>query len=603
MESPPNNNKNLILAVALSLMVLIGWQVFFPPTAPVVQQTAQAPANSGVNNGQVNPQNQTNNNPVIADSTTAPVTTGAQNQSSANVATFGDDISGNLVSRQAALQKDPRIIINTARVNGSINLNGGRIDDLTLLDYRETLDDDADYVHLLNPKDGKNPYYADFGWLGDNQFTPPTQRTLWQSYDRQLNANGQVTLFWDSPENIRFEKIFTIDEDFMMSMTQRIVNNSGNNIAMRTYGLVARTGLPETENFYILHEGFLAVLNDELIEEDYDDTDDGPIKFEQRSGWLGITDKYWLAALVPQQESFNGSFKNGGKDRPIFQADFYTNVTNVPNGAAHQDRTLLFAGAKEVKLLDKYEANYGIKSFDLGVDFGVLYFITKPLFLVIDKLFDIFGNFGVAIIALTFMIKLLFFPLAQKSYTSISKMKQLQPEMQELRERYGEDKQRLQQEMMKMYRERKINPMAGCVPIILQIPVFFALYKVLFVTIEMRHAPFFGWIQDLSAPDPLGILTLFGLIPWTVPAILTFVNIGIWPIIMGLTMWIQQKLNPAPPDPMQQKIFAMLPFVFTFLLATFPAGLVIYWTLNNTLTILQQWTIMRSLERKQRNNT
>ncbi len=604
MEPKNSNNKNLIVAFSLSLMVLLGWQTFFAPEPQKPNEQVNGQTNGQVNGQAINESNQNtvnNQQPVATPNNNVNSNVSINNNVNDAQILQNQTPSNLVVSRQEALTRHQRISINTARVIGSINLEGGRIDDLTLIDYKETLDDDSDNVHFLNPRNSENPYYADFGWLGDDNFTTPDQKAIWRSNQSSLSANVPVTLYWISPENIRFEKIFTIDENFMINVTQRVINNSNIPLTIRSYGLVARVGEPETLNFYILHEGFIGVLNEELIEEDYDDTEDGALTYNQHHGWFGITDKYWLTALIPQDETFNASFKRGGNDElPTYQADFYSDNIIVGVGERSDYQTLLFAGAKEVKLLDGYAEKYQIDRFDLAVDFGIMYFITKPIFQVIKKFSDIFGNFGLAILALTVVIKIIFYPLANKSYVSISRMKQLQPEIQELRERYGEDKQQLQQEMLKMYREKKVNPMAGCVPLLLQIPVFFALYKVLFVTIEMRHAPFFGWIQDLSAPDPAGILTFFGFIPWEVPAILAIVNIGVWPILMGLSMWVQQKLNPAPPDPIQQKIFAMLPFLFTFLLANFPAGLVIYWTCNNTLTIAQQWNITRSLEKKKR---
>ncbi len=582
-------NKNMIVAISLSLMVLLVWQFFLVP--PPQQQIVADAGNQSAQNGVTN--NGTNVNGANIDGTAIDSATGT-------IAIEGNtQTQAQTLSRSGALAQTQRVRIETDRVSGSINLQGGRIDDLILLNYKETLDDDAENVHLFNPANSDDPYYANFGWLGDKSFTTPNLDTIWQSNRFTLTPDNDVTLYWVSPENIRFEKTFTIDDNFMINVTQRVTNNSENPLTIRNYGLVARIGEPDTLNFYILHEGFIGVLDDELIEEDYDDTEDETLKYDNQKGWFGITDKYWLAVMIPQADSFNGAFRQGkSQDRPVYQADFASDTNIIGINQQHSYQTLLFAGAKEVTLLDEYATEYNIDRFDLAVDFGILYFITKPLFQIINKLSAWLGNFGLAILALTVLIKIVFFPLANKAYVSISRMKQLQPEIQEMRENYGEDKQKLQQEMLKMYRAKKVNPMAGCVPMLLQIPVFFALYKVLFVTIEMRHAPFYGWIHDLSAPDPAGILVLFGFAPWAVPSILSIVNIGVWPLLMGFSMWVQQKLNPAPPDPIQQKIFAMLPIVFTFLLATFPAGLVIYWTCNNTLTIAQQWAIMKMLDKK-----
>ena len=387
----------------------------------------------------------------------------------------------------------------------------------------------------------------------------------------------------------------------MFSVTQRVVNGGSEAAVVSPYGVISRTGTPDILGFYILHEGLIGVFDDVLEEVDYSDLiDDGLVsparKQSTTGGWLGITDKYWLAVLVPDasetvQTSFTGDLAS---NRDRYQADFLTEAKSIAPGQTFEITNRLFAGAKETTLLDSYQETLGISNFDLAVDFGWFYWLTKPIFYGIHFLNGILGNFGLAILALTLGIKIIF-PLANKSYRSMSKMKLLQPKMVELKERYGDDRQKLNQEMMELYKTEKVNPLSGCLPILLQIPVFFALYKVLFVTIEMRHAPFFGWIHDLSAPDPLGFLTVFGMVPWDVPASLAIVNIGIWPIIMGLTMFLQQKLNPAPADPIQAKVFMFMPIMFTFILGGFPAGLVIYWAWNNSLSILQQYIIMRRM--------
>ena len=381
----------------------------------------------------------------------------------------------------------------------------------------------------------------------------------------------------------------------MFKVTQLVENKTNKSITLYPYGLISRTDVPETLGFFILHEGLIGVFNGNLEELDYDDLEDTKVETRtSQGGWLGITDKYWLMALIPnQKEKFTGSFRhNLSENRHKYQADFVGQGKIVPANSSASTTHQIFAGAKEVKLLDGYSEQHGIVRFDLAVDFGWFYFLTKPIFYVLEYFYRLLGNFGLGILLLTVLIKLAFFPLANKSYRAMSRMKQLQPKMMKLRERYPDNKQKLNESMMKLYREEKVNPAAGCLPIMVQIPVFFALYKVLFVTIEMRHAPFFGWIQDLSAADPTSIFNLFGLIPWNPPEILL---IGIWPLLMGVTMWLQQKLNPAPADPIQQKIFMFLPIVFTFMLARFPAGLVIYWAWNNILSIAQQWYIMRRM--------
>ena len=425
----------------------------------------------------------------------------------------------------------------------------------------------------------------------------PKGETLWTANSAVLTPETPVTLSWDNGEGLIFELTYSLDDNYMISLTQRVKNRSGANHTLTPYGLLSRTGTPDIHGFYILHEGLIGVQNEILEEVDYEDILDGkPVEYTSTGGWIGITDKYWLAALIPdQKESTKSRFvagKRGTSD--LYQSDYLAQPRTAPNGGAATYTTHLFAGAKQVKLLDKYQSELAIPAFDKAVDFGWFYWLTKPIFYAINWLNQYLGNFGLAILALTVGIKLAFFPLANKSYKSMSKMKLLQPRMVELRDKYGEDKQRLNQEMMALYKKEGANPAAGCLPILIQIPVFFALYKVLFVNIEMRQAPFYGWIHDLSAPDPLGILTLFGLIPWEVPAgFLTYLNLGVWPLIMGITMFLQQKLNPAPTDPVQAKVFMFMPIIFTFLLAPFPAGLVIYWAWNNVLSIAQQWAIMR----------
>jgi YidC/Oxa1 family membrane protein insertase len=464
-----------------------------------------------------------------------------------------------------------------------------------LSDYRETIDDSSPNIVLLSPTDTGDPYYAEFGWLGAN-VKSPDGLTKWQADRNSLTPDSPVTLTWDNGEGLRFERRYALDEDYMLEVIQRVRNSGPKDVTIAPYGLVSRTNTPDILNFYILHEGLLGVFDGTLKEVDYDDVVDArTIRQPTLGGWIGITDKYWLVALVPDQKrTVETSFTSGTRgDTTLYQADFLGEAETLPRGGLLEARSHLFAGAKEVTLLDKYRSELDIELFDRAVDFGWFYFLTKPIFLTIHWLSGKLGNFGLAILALTVGIRLLLFPLANKSFRAMSKMKLLQPKLVELKERYGDDRQKLNMEMMQLYKAEGVNPMAGCLPVLVQIPVFFALYKVLFVTIEMRHAPFFGWITDLSARDPLGVMTLFGLVDWNVPATLDVINIGIWPIIMGATMYLQTKLNPAPADPIQAKIFTFLPFIFTFILANFPAGLVIYWAWNNALSILQQWIIMR----------
>jgi YidC/Oxa1 family membrane protein insertase len=425
----------------------------------------------------------------------------------------------------------------------------------------------------------------------------PGPNTRWEADGSELVANRPLTLTWDNGAGLVFKRIYSVDEHFMFTITQEVENTGAQAVGINPYSAVARWGSPEASQFFILHEGPIGVLDGTLKELSYEDLrEQGVINYPTTGGWLGFTDKYWLGAVIPMQtDRVDARFvhtRAGELDK--YQADYVGGGQVVPPGGSISQRTMLFAGAKEVRLLDRYAAEYGIKRFDLAIDFGWFYFLTKPFFLFLIYLKGLVGNLGVAILILTVCIKLAMFPLANKSYRAMSQMRKLAPEMTKLRERFAEDKARLNQEMMALYKREKVNPASGCLPMIVQIPVFFALYKVLFVTIEMRHAPFFGWIQDLSARDPTTIWNLFGLIPWNPEAVLpAALHIGAWPLIMGVTMYLQQKLNPQPPDPVQAKIFMFLPVIFTFMLAQFPAGLVIYWTWNNILSVIQQWVIMR----------
>ncbi|HEY9548584.1 MAG TPA: membrane protein insertase YidC, partial [Kiloniellaceae bacterium] len=490
--------------------------------------------------------------------------------------------------------------------SGSIALRGARIDDLTLKQYHETIEPESQPITLLSPEGSADPYFARFGWAAKpgSDVTLPKADTLWTAEGGPLTTDSPVTLRWDNGEGLTFEQTIAIDDQYLFTVTQRVINNGGAAANVAPFGLISRSGTPGTLDFYILHEGPLGVFNGALEEFDYsgdlkDEYQGSEVVIERSTtgGWFGITDKYWLTALVPSQDAevkarFVYNQPNG---RDHYQSDFLYDAATVAPGASLETTTRLFAGAKVVPLLQHYEETYSIVNFDRAVDFGYFYFLTKPIFYALHWLHDQVGNFGLAILGLTVVIKLIFFPLANKSYKSMAKMRKLQPKMMELRERYGEDKQRLNQEMMALYKKEGANPLSGCLPIVIQIPVFFALYKVMFVTIEMRHAPFYGWIRDLSAPDPTTILNGFGLLPWDAPdlGILSILNIGIWPLMMGISMFLQQKLNPQPPDPVQAKVFLMMPVIFTFMLSTFPAGLVIYWTWNNILSMTQQAFIMK----------
>ncbi len=598
------DQKNLLLAVALSISILLAWNFFFekprieqqqaqqqaqeqatrqgtPPTAGSVP-SASGPATSTVPGA---------GTPVVPGTQVGGPVLGVAGQAAANFA----------ANRTATLEKTPRIAIDTPRLRGSISLTGARIDDLVLTDYYYSLDPDSPEIALLHPIASAKPYYVEFGWLGSG-VKLPDRSTVWKASGNTLAPDEPVTLSWNNGEGLSFEQHFEIDENYMITVRRQIANKSAATVSLSPYGLSSRTGIPETLGFYILHEGPLGVFDKTLQEVDYDDLVDedsgavlSPVQQETTGGWIGFTDKYWLVALIPDAgERIRTSFSSGKRGNEfVFQTDYLGGAVAVaPNNTVERvDR--LFAGAKETRILDAYRDHAGVESFDKAVDWGVMYFLTKPIFYMLAWFYDLLGNFGLAILALTVCIKILFFPLANKSYRSMSKMKLLQPKMVEIKERYSEDRQRMNEAMMGLYKQEGVNPASGCLPIVVQIPVFFALYKVLFVSIEMRQAPFYGWIKDLSAPDPYGLLTGFGLVDWSVPEVLTFLNVGLWPCIMGLTMFLQQRLNPTPADPIQAKIFAFLPLIFTFILAPFPAGLVIYWAWNNLLSMGQQWVIMQ----------
>ena len=601
------DQRNLILAIVLSVSILLGFQIFIEGPrieeqralleAQKAQETAQATNPAAPGQGAAPVPGQSNGG--VPGQAIVPTPGAVPPGAGAPVA--GQPAAPRSISRSAVVAADPRIRIATSRVIGSIRLKGGLIDDLTLLDYRQTLKKDSENIVMLSPLGTENPYYAQFGWTTTTTgIILPDADTVWTADRSTLSVGEPVTLRWTNPQGIEFAKTISIDRNFMFTVDQRITNNGSQTAVIHPFGLISLTGIPETAGFWILHEGMIGVFDETLTEVDYDDLPDEPRGIRNVEGaakWLGITAKYFATSLVPDQKTVNnGRFVHtapGGKDK--FQADYLAASQTLAPGQSAAFTTRLFAGAKEVRLLDSYEEKLGIPRFDRMVDFGWFYFLTKPIFYAIDYFYQLLGNFGLAILLLTVLIKIAFFPLANKSYKSMSRLKKLQPKMVEIRDRYKDDRQRQNTAMMELYKKEGANPMSGCFPILIQIPVFFALYKVLFVTIEMRHAPFFGWIQDLSAPDPLGLLLGFGLFQWDVPQSLQIVNIGIWPIIMGITMFLQQKLNPQPADPMQQKIFMLLPIVFTFLLGSFPAGLVIYWAWNNTLSIAQQWVIMRKM--------
>ena len=575
------DNKNLILAIVLSIAIVLGFELLYNKPRGDQQRALQADRATRDTPTQVTPAAPGETVPGIPATGVAPTAP----------------------SRPVPMAEQPRVRIEAPDMAGSILLQGGRIDDLKLTKYRETVDPNSPPIALLTPQGAPNAYFAEFGWVAATQGVAlPGPSTVWTADRPVLTATEPVTLSWDNGQGLRFERTIALDGEYMFKVTQRVTNTGGAPVQLHPYGLVARTGTPHTQGYYILHEGPIGVLGGSLHEPNYDDVKSAQkLEFQTTGGWLGITDKYWLTALVPGNDSeakarFYHTADNG-TDR--FQADYLGGATTVAPGESATTTHHFFAGAKELKLLEHYRDALGIDRFDLAIDFGYLWFLTEPIFKILNFFYKLLGNYGLAILLLTVLIKALFFPLANKSYRAMAKMKLLQPEMEKLRERYGEDRARLSQEMMSLYKRAGANPLAGCLPIVIQIPVFFALYKVLFISIEMRHAPFYGWIHDLSAPDPTSVFNLFGLLPWAPPELhLLSATIGAWPLIMGLTMFLQQKLNPQPPDPVQARIFMVMPVIFTVILAPFAAGLVIYWAWNNTLSVLQQWIIMRRMNAK-----
>ncbi len=569
------DQKRLFLAIAISLGIMIVFQTLLAPHLP------QPPAKQ---------------------------TTTTQGTAPATPTQGSDPAVAPGVSTASAVPKEvPRVRIEARRVKGSISLLGARIDDLLLTDYRETIDPTSPFVRLFEPRSESKPYYAQYGWtaMAGETVKLPDNDTVWTSSGETLGKDKPVALTWNNGEGLTFRIDLEIDDDYVFTVRQSVRNSTGQAVRLFPWSRVRRDYKPVVLGYYILFEGLLGVVDGKLQEVSYDSAkSDAPkkkgIAFEASAtgGWLGITDKYWLAALIPDQTQPTKVFFRYNDDKgDHFQVDTISQDPLVmpANGEASVS-SHLFAGAKQVYLLDHYEQTLKLPNFDKAVDFGWFYFLTKPIFFAIDYLNHLLGNFGLAIMLFTVAVKLVFFPLANYSYRSMSKMKLLAPKMQEMRERLKDNPQEMQREMMAMYRNEKVNPASGCLPIVVQIPVFFALYKVLFVTIEMRHAPFYGWIKDLSQVDPSNVFNLFGLIPFDptiVPVFGPFLHMGVWPIIMGITMYLQQMLNPPPPDPVQAKLFQFMPIIFTFMLAGFPAGLVIYWSWNNLLSIAQQWVIMR----------
>jgi len=493
------------------------------------------------------------------------------------------------LTRKDALSENDRIQFENDNVVGSISLKGATIDDLTFKEYNVELNGN-EKVTLLSPRKVEDGYLIESGFVTNNKnISVPDSSTIWEiSGNKKLTKNNPIKLIWSNSQGITFEKHISLDDQFLFTVKEKVINSSDKTYNFYSYGQIIRNKLPEISGFYILHEGFLSVLDDQLIEEDYDDIQEKKFTQTAQEGFFGYSDKFWLTSIIPPRgKEFKTTFDYKNKFRANYISSEGTEAG--PNDTIEEEIQIIVA-AKRVKTIDGYAESLNINKFDLAIDWGVMYFLTKPLFFAIDYFFRLLGNYGLAIIAVTVCIRLTFFPLANYSFRSMGKMKLLQPEMTRLKELHKDDKMKLQQEMMALYKKEKVNPMSGCLPILVQIPVFFALYKVLFVTIEMRHQPFFGWIKDLSERDPTSIFNLFGLIPWDPP---TFLMIGVWPVLMGVTMYIQQKLNPTPPDPVQAKIFMFFPLFLTIILAPFPSGLVVYWTINNILTMAQQWVIIK----------
>jgi YidC/Oxa1 family membrane protein insertase len=600
-----DQQKNLFIAIALTVLIMIGYQLFVlplfekpKPPAPIQTQTQTTPSTA----------------PPPATSPTA-----APGSAPGIPGAAPGTPAAAPKSRAEVLAESPRIRIDTPKLHGSINLVGGHLDDLTLATYHETPDPKSPEIVLLSPLSAKDGYSIDFGWFAAGPSVQvPTHDTHWiATSEGALTPSHPVELNWDNGQGLTFTRRIAVDENYLFTVTQSVTNHSANEVALFPYGSIARDWQAPVSSSYLLHEGPIGVLNGKLHDGgtcflhlvdcdkyNYADVKKEPVTDKTTGGWIGFTDKYWLTALVPDQATEVSTKVRliGAQESERYQAEYGADSpTEIPAGGTVSSSNRIFAGAKEVKLLDRYEGELGIPNLDRAIDFGWFYWITRPIFLFLDFLYGKIGNFGLAIMVLTLTVKLIFFPLANRSYRAMSKMKLLQPEIQKLRDKYGEDKAKLNQEVMALYKRVGANPMAGCLPIFVQIPVFFSLYKVLYVTIEMRQAPFYGWIHDLSAPDPTTWLNLFGAIPWdptlffALPVIGSFlhlVSIGAWPLIMGVTMFLQQKLNPAPADPVQAKMMMALPIVFTFMLGQFAAGLVIYWSWNNLLTIAQQWVIM-----------
>ena len=572
------NNRNFYITIALSVLILMVWQVFYMnPKIQAQRQQAQIEQQRAVE------EQATAGGTVASAPAAAPATTEAAADGS--------------VMLEDALKQTQRVTIDTPALKGSINLKGARFDDIVFKNYRETIDSNSPNIHLLSPSPVANGYFAEIGFAGDASVGMlPGPDTLWTvEGNANLTPTTPVVLAFTNDKGITFKRTIAVDANYMFTIADAVTNAGSTDVTLSPYGRVTRYAKPVGTSIYVLHEGAIGYSTSSKLQEvKYAALEeDKEVKPEEKAtdGWLGFTDKYWAAALVPTTKvAYQPRYSYFAEGRSRYQADYLSDPLTIKPGATEAVETLFFSGAKEVDKIAAYREDRAIERFDLMIDWGWFYFLTKPMFMLMDYLYKLLGNFGLAILATTVIVKLIFFPLANKSYVSMAHMKTAQPKMQEIKEKYADDRQKQQQAMMELYKTEKINPIAGCWPVLLQIPVFFSLYKVIYVTIEMRHAPFYGWIHDLSAPDPTSLFNLFGLLPFSPPAILL---IGVWPLLMGITMFLQMRMNPTPPDPAQAAIFTWMPIIFTFTMAAFPAGLIIYWAWNNLLSILQQGYIMK----------
>ena len=560
-------NKNVFITIALSMSVLLFWSAFFPSPKPIESQT-QIIENNKIKNKELD-------NGIVP--------------------SINETIVKKKISREESIKKTARVLLENSKIKGSISLEGAIIDDLSFKNYKEDIKSNNKLL-FLNPKETENGYFIESGWASiGNKIKVPTNKSIWNVVGNKiLSVNNPITLEWNNGSKLIFRKKIVIDDKYLFKINQEVENKSSKKIELYPYAQITRNKKPkDLKGFYILHEGFIGVLDKELKEDDYDDIEEEKIVREANEGWIGITDKYWMTALVPETgEKFKSTFLY----QDAYKANFLLNNPKIIEPSSKINNEIkIFIAAKEVLTIDAYAANEKIEKLDLIIDWGWFYFFTKPLFFAVDYLFKLTGNFGIAIILITAIIRLIFFPLSNYSFKSMAKMKAVQPEMTRLKDLHKDDKVKLQQAIMSLYKKEQINPASGCLPVLIQIPFFFAIYKMLFISLEMRHQPFFGWIKDLSAPDPTSLFNLFGLLPFNPPS---FLIIGVWPILMGLTMFLQQKLNPAPTDPIQAKIFMFFPLFLTVILASFPSGLVLYWTINNILTIAQQWFIMKRIKVK-----